>query len=160
LLEAEIALRRRTEAVAAHRRALPPGGRVPEDYLFHEGEEGRATRLSELFGDKPTLVVYSYMYGPEMARPCPSCTSILDSLDRAARHLERRVSLAVVASSPIERILAFARERDWTQLCLLSSAGNSYNADYHGEDAAGNQPPILNVSCARRNWFTTPTGPS
>ena len=34
LLEQEIELRRATEAVAAARRALPPGGVVPQDYLF------------------------------------------------------------------------------------------------------------------------------
>ena len=35
LLEQEIELRRAMEAVAASRRALPPGGPVPEDYVFH-----------------------------------------------------------------------------------------------------------------------------
>jgi predicted dithiol-disulfide oxidoreductase (DUF899 family) len=34
LLDAEIALRRQLEAVAAQRRSLPPGGEVPEDYVF------------------------------------------------------------------------------------------------------------------------------
>jgi predicted dithiol-disulfide oxidoreductase (DUF899 family) len=27
----------------------------------------------------------------------------------------------------------------------LSSAGNSYNSDYHGEDAKGEQRPVLSV---------------
>ena len=121
LLEAEIALRRQTEAVAAQRRALPPGGEVPEDYLF-EGEEG-PVRLSELFGDHQTLVLYNYMYGPRMAEPCPSCTSMLDGMNGQARHVTRRAALAVVARSPLERILAFTRPRGWTGLRLLSSAG-------------------------------------
>jgi hypothetical protein len=34
LLQAEIELRRREEAVAAKRRALPLGGRLKEDYAF------------------------------------------------------------------------------------------------------------------------------
>lgn len=34
LLEHEIELRRATEAVAAARRRLPPGGVVPQDYVF------------------------------------------------------------------------------------------------------------------------------
>lgn len=38
LLEAEIDLRRRTEAVAAKRRSLPLGGTVPEDYRFEESD--------------------------------------------------------------------------------------------------------------------------
>ena len=144
LLEAEIELRRSIERVAATRRELPPGGPVPEDYAF-EGADG-AVRLSELFEPgKDVLAIYSFMYGPEVERPCPSCTSILDSLDGTAVHVRQRINLAVVAKSPLERILAFAEERGWHRLRLLSSAGNSYNRDYHGETADGAQMPMLNV---------------
>jgi predicted dithiol-disulfide oxidoreductase (DUF899 family) len=145
LLEAEIALRRQTEAVAAQRRALPPGGRVPEDYVFEEGEDARPVRLSELFGDKSALLLYSYMYGPAMAEPCPHCTSILDGLDGEAPHIAQRAAFAVVARSPIARVRAVARERQWRRLRLLSAAGNSYQRDYHGEDEKGAQLPILNA---------------
>jgi len=145
LLQAERELRRQIEAVAAKRRALVPGGDVPQDYVFEEGEEARKVRFSELFGDKHTLVAYSYMYGPKMERPCPMCTAMLDSLDGAAPHAAQRVALVVIAKSPIARLRALAEERGWTKLRLLSSAGNSYNADYHGEDAKGGQWPTLNV---------------
>jgi predicted dithiol-disulfide oxidoreductase (DUF899 family) len=148
LLEAEAELRRQTEAVAALRRALPPGGLVPQDYLFDE--DGGEVRLSELFGpDHDTLVLYSFMYGPEMEEACPSCASILDSLDGAAPHLAQRVALAVVAKSPESRIRAFAAERGWRHLRLLSSAGNDYNRDYHGEAADGSQTPMLNAFTRR-----------
>jgi predicted dithiol-disulfide oxidoreductase (DUF899 family) len=154
LLEAEIDLRRNIERVAALRRRLPPGGEIAEDYVFEEGridgEETRRTRLSELFepgGD--TLVLYSFMYGPEMERPCPSCTSILDGLDGTAPHVRQRVGLAAVAKSPIDRIRAFARERGWRNHRLLSSAGNTYNRDYYGEDENGDQWPSLNVFVRR-----------
>ncbi len=143
LLTAEIGLRRQTEAVAAQRRALPQGGEVPEDYVF-EGEEG-PVRMSELFGDKSTLALYSYMYGPKMEKPCPSCTSMLDGMNGQALHITQQVALAVVAKSPLERILAFTRPRGWTGLRLLSSAGNSYSIDYRGEGADGSQNPMLNV---------------
>ena len=145
LLEAEIALRRQIEAVAAQRRALPPGGTIREDYEFIEGDDAKRVRLSALFGGKSTLLVYNFMYGPKMARACPSCTSILDSLDGAAVPVGQMASLAVVAKSPIGRIRDFAKERGWTRLRLLSSAENSYNADYHGEDAKGEQMPVLSV---------------
>ncbi|MGH8984813.1 MAG: DUF899 family protein [Acidimicrobiia bacterium] len=148
VLEAEVALRRSTEAVAAARRALPAGGPVPEDYEFELAGDGEpaSVRLSELFGpEKDTLVVYNFMYGPAMARPCPSCTSILDSLDGSAPHITQQVNLAVIAKSPPARIADFARERGWQNLRLLSSAGNTYNLDYFGEDADGNQWPMLNV---------------
>jgi predicted dithiol-disulfide oxidoreductase (DUF899 family) len=134
--------------------------------------------FSELFAPgKDTLVIYSFMFprwsgdtrpGPasgETARlplaetPCPSCTSILDSLDGAAPHLARRVNLVVVAKSDPERIRAFARERGWRRLQLLSSRGNSYNRDYHAETPDGEQRPVMNVflrdgESIRHTWAT------
>jgi len=150
LLRAEVALRRQVEKVAAMRRKLPAGGKVPQDYVFEEGDPPRAVRLSELFGGRDTLVVYSFMYGPKMAAACPMCTAMLDSLDGAAPHVAQRTNLVVVAKSPIARILAHAHARGWRRLRLLSSAGNTYNADYRGEDAGGAQLPMLNVFVRRR----------
>ena len=68
-------MRRHIERVAAQRRALPPGGPVVGDYRF-EGEDG-PTDFAGLFANKETLVVYSYMFGPNRARPCPMCTNLL-----------------------------------------------------------------------------------
>jgi predicted dithiol-disulfide oxidoreductase (DUF899 family) len=159
-------LRKALEQVAAQRRALPPGGPVPEDYRFEEAAEGGGeVRFSELFEPgTDTLVIYSFMFprysadtrpGPDeetetgklalRETPCPSCTSILDSLDGAARHLRRSINLAVVAKSDPERIRTFARERGWRFLRLLSSRNNSYNRDYNAETPDGEQSPILNV---------------
>jgi predicted dithiol-disulfide oxidoreductase (DUF899 family) len=157
LLKAEIDLRRRIEAVAAMRRKLPLGGRVPEDYVFEDATPGRGddanperVRLSELFmPGRNTLLVYSYMFGPAMAAPCVMCTSIIDSLDGAADHVNQRASLVVVAKSPAVRIRAFASERSWRHVRLLSSAHNTYNRDYHGEDAGGGQLPSMNVFVRR-----------
>jgi len=157
LLAAEIDLRRKIEAVAAARRKLPLGGQVAQDYLFDEGPsdlsaqgETRHTRLSELFDPgKASLIIYSYMYGPDMATPCTSCTSILDGLDGTAPHVRDRVNFVVVAKSPIARIRALARDRGWRNLRLLSSAGNTYNLDYRGEKQDGSQLPSLNVFVRR-----------
>jgi predicted dithiol-disulfide oxidoreductase (DUF899 family) len=167
LLEREIELRRATEAVAEARRELPPGGVVPEDYAFEEqGADGAPTevRLSELFAPgKASLVVYTFMFprdpgderpgaeSGETARlplaqsPCPSCVALLDQLDGAAEHAREIINLAVVAKAPLARIVTFAGERGWRRLRLLSSAGNTYNRDYHGETAEGAQRPMLNV---------------
>ena len=139
LLAEEMELRRHIERVAARRRALPAGGEVKEDYVFEAAsKDGKPTRvrLSELFvPGKDTLAIYSFMYGPERERPCPGCTHFLDSLDGAARHACQRINLAVVAKSPLPRILAFAEERGWRWLRLLSTAGNSYDRDYFGDSA-------------------------
>src|SRR6266498_720287 len=157
LLQAEIELRRGLEAVAGLRRRLPLGGPLKEDYLFEEATAGaggvetvRQVRLSELFAEgRDSLILYSFMYGPEMPAACPSCTSILDGLDGTAPHVQQRVNFAVVAKSPIQRIRSFARERGWRHHRLLSSAQNSYKADYQGETAKGEQMPALNVFTRR-----------
>ena len=139
LLDAEIALRRQTEAVAEMRRELPPGGEVPEDYAFERiGAHFRPEKvtLSDLFGEHSTLLLYSYMFGPERDVPCPGCTHLLDCVDGAARHVPQRAALYVVAASPIARLAAWADARGWDHLGLLSTAGNSYNAHYYGNTAA------------------------
>ena len=135
LLVEEMELRRQIERVAVQRRALPVGGMIAQDYQF-EGSGG-PVKLSELFApDKDTLAIYSFMYGPERKRPCPGCTHFLDSLDGAIRHISQRVNLVVVAKSPLPRILAFADERGWRRLRLLSTAGNAYDRDYFGDSSA------------------------
>lgn len=142
LLDAERKLRRQIEAVAAQRRKLPPGGEVKEDYVF-TGERG-PVKLSELFERGDTLVAYSFMYSPQMKSACPMCTAFLDGLDGNAQHIAQRTNLVVIAKSPIERIREYARERGWRHLHLLSSAGTTYNRDYHGENEKGQQP-MMNV---------------
>jgi predicted dithiol-disulfide oxidoreductase (DUF899 family) len=143
LLAQEIELRRHAERVAEARRALPPGGLVPQDYLF-EGEQGPA-RLSELFGRHPTLVTYNWMFGPRRARPCPMCTSLLSALDGEMPDILQRVAFAVIARSPIERLVAFKHERGWRALRLYSSAANAFNRDYADEDPLGDDMPAFNV---------------
>jgi predicted dithiol-disulfide oxidoreductase (DUF899 family) len=71
--------------------------------------------------------------------------ALLDQLDGAAEHASQRLNFAVVAKTPLPRLLTFARERGWQHLRLLSSASNTYNRDYLGEDAEGWQMPMLNV---------------
>ena len=53
--------------------------------------------------------------------------------------------MVIVAKTPLPRLLAFAEERGWRYLRLLSSAENSFNRDYGGETDAGYQQPMLNV---------------
>ena len=162
LLEREIELRRAMEDVAVARRQLPPGGVVPEDYVF-DGPAG-PVKLSELFEPgKNSLAIYSFMFprdpgdmrpGPTTGAtarlllaegPCPSCVALLDQLDGAAEHAAPLLNFVVVAKAPLPRVLAFAKERGWRRLRLLSSAGNTYNRDYLAETPEGAQRPMLNV---------------
>ena len=136
LLDEEIALRKQIEAVAAKRRSLPVGGKLPEDYVFERighNSMPEKVKMSELFGRHDTLILYSFMYGPERELPCPGCTHLLDGIDGAAQHVGERAALHVVAKSPIARLAAWAHERGWEHLSLVSTAGNSYDADYFGD---------------------------
>jgi len=167
LLDKEIAERRATEALAAARRALPPGGVLKEDYVFEgAGADGtlKKIRLSELFAPgKDSLIIYNFMFPRDpsddrppstapstrrlmlLEQPCPSCVALLDQLDGAARHVRENTNFAVVAKTSAPTLLAFGKERGWRFLRLLSSTGNSFKHDYHGEEATGEQRPMLNV---------------
>lgn len=155
LLSAEIELRAQLEKIAAMRKALPLGGALKEEYEFEEFTplgSTKKTKFSELFApQKNSLIIYSFMYGPNMQQPCPACTSIIDSLNASVDHVTDRANLIVIAKSPIERINAFAKTRNWDKIRLLSSANNNYNVDYFAEDIEGNQLPALNVFAKTKN---------
>ncbi|MDX8496309.1 DUF899 family protein [Mesorhizobium sp. VK22B] len=168
LLQKEIELRRAMEAVAVARRALPPGGLVPRDYVFDGLDgEGKATRigLPDLFAPgKDSLILYQMMFPrhPQETRdvatsgetaklarqdqPCPSCSALLDQLDGAVGHLEAAgFNFAVVAKTALDNLAALGRDRGWKNMRLVSSAGNSFKRDYNSETADGAQIPLLSV---------------
>jgi predicted dithiol-disulfide oxidoreductase (DUF899 family) len=144
LLQQEIELRRAMEAVAASRRALPLGGPVPHDYVFEgAGADGAPTnvKLSELFeAGKNSLVIYSFMFPRDPGDSSPGPT-----IGKTALLPLEEGPFVVVAKTSLPRLLTFAQERAWRRLRLLSSAGNTYNRDYHAETAEGWQRPMLNV---------------
>ena len=128
LLVEEIELRRHIERVASQRRTLPPGGEIPEDFEFVSGQ-GPA-RLSDLFRDKSTLLVYSMMYGPQRKEPCPMCTSFLNSWNGTAINLRERVAMVVIARSPIERLIEYKKERGFANLPFVSDMSGEYTLAY------------------------------
>jgi predicted dithiol-disulfide oxidoreductase (DUF899 family) len=164
LLKAEDELRRLNQEVAAQRRALPAGGLVAEDYVFESAADGSMVRFSELFTPgKDVLVIYHMMFPrwskdqragasmgktallPLVEQPCPSCTSVVDGLNGPATHLTDKVDLVIVAKADPARLGTYAQERGWTNLRLMSCRNNTFNRDYHGETADGEQIPVLNV---------------
>lgn len=143
LLEEEIDLRRHIERVAEQRRALPVGGEVP-DYDFKD-ENGKTVKLADIFGQHDTLVTYFWMYGPQRERPCPMCTALLAGLDGPARDISQRVAIAVIGRSPVERQLAFARERGWQNLKFFQCVGDSFAKDYRALGPKGDEWPAMDV---------------
>ena len=144
LLQAEVELREKTEAVATLRRAMPLGGEIPEDYVFYNlGNE--SIKLSELFADHDTLLVYSYMLGPEMTDPCSMCTSILDGLESSLPTIKDKCGFAAVISGSVKQAKDIYQRKGWKNLSLLSAESNTYNKDYLGELKDGSQIPMMNV---------------
>ena len=147
LLAEEIELRRHIERVAAQRRALPQGAVVTGDYRFVT--EAGETDLAGLFGDKQTLVTYSYMFGPQRERPCPMCTNLLDAWEGNADDIGQRVSLVVVARSPLQRLQAWKQERGWKNLRLVSDLDGRFTKDWFGLTPDGDEVPAQNVFTRR-----------
>lgn len=149
LLNDEQELIAKVKAVAEKRRKLPRGGEVKEDYVFQwaiDGRVGKSVQFSELFGDKNTLLLYSFMFGSGWDKPCPSCTSLVDGFDRTWYQVSRDAAFVVIAKAPPERINAWARERGWSEIPLVSGAGSAYQADYKCQGASDDmQWPVMHV---------------
>jgi predicted dithiol-disulfide oxidoreductase (DUF899 family) len=128
------------------RRDLPAGGEVPADYQF-VAEGGTAVTLGDLFDDHHTLVVYSYMFGPQRDAPCPMCTSFMGGFDHKIDDIRQRVAIAFTARSPIERLVAAKAARGWTGLPVYSDERGDYTRDYVSADDA--DMPALNVFTRR-----------
>jgi predicted dithiol-disulfide oxidoreductase (DUF899 family) len=149
LLEEEQKLVDHVKALAAMRRTLPSGGALKEDYVFqwaNDGKVGKPVKFSELFGDKSTLLLYSFMYGPGWDNPCPSCTSLMDGFDRSAYQVTRNAAFAGIAKAPAGKINAWAAKRGWTQIGLLSGFESPFQADYKCQgDSDDMQLPVMHV---------------
>lgn len=151
LAETEAALRDHVEAVAAQRRALPPGASQPP-YQLTEGPIDLATDgptttvgLADLFGDHDELVVYHLMFHPDDDAACPMCSMWVDGLHGVSHHITRRAGLAVIAKAPIGKLRAWGRHRGWHGLRLVSAYGTSLTTDLGTEGSRGGQSPAVSV---------------
>ena len=144
LLADEIEFRRHMTRLVERRRALPDGPVIEKAYRFRD-ENGAEVSLLDLFGDKPTLVTYFWMYGPQRERPCPMCTNWLGAVAGNAADIAQRVALKVLGRSPVERQNAFARERGWRNLDFVQTVGDDYARDLGLINADGSENPALVV---------------
>ena len=145
----ELALVRKVKEVAALRRQLPLGGRIPEDYTFKWADDARlnqTVQFSELFGNKSTLLLYSFMFGPSWDNPCLSCTSVMDSFDRMAKQVGHDAAFIAIAKAPAEKINAWANRRGWLQIGLVSGFESTYQSDYKCQgESDDTQLPTMHV---------------
>ncbi|OEY67330.1 DUF899 family protein [Marinobacter sp. X15-166B] len=150
LLKEEQALVDQVKALAEKRRQLPLGGELKTDYVFQwatDGKVGQRVTFSDLFGDKHTLLLYSFMYGPNWDNPCPSCTSLVDGFDRTWYQVtESGAAFVAIAKAPAESINAWAKRRGWSQIALVSGFESPYQADYRCQgDSDDLQWPVMHV---------------
>jgi predicted dithiol-disulfide oxidoreductase (DUF899 family) len=150
---AEIELRKQRERCAELRRALPAGATI-QDYEFIEGptslDDGdapvRKVKLSDLFTSPDrSLVIYHFMFGKKQTTPCPMCTAWIDGYNGVAHHLAQNVDLAIVAAADPSTLRAYARERGWDKLRLLSAGDSTFKYDLGSEDAQGHQDSTVSV---------------
>ncbi|HEY7097419.1 MAG TPA: DUF899 family protein [Terriglobales bacterium] len=150
---AEIELMRQRERVAELRRHLPEGPPL-QDYLFDEGPRdlnagdgpARNVRLSQLFtASSRSLGVYHFMFGKKQTKACPMCTAWLDGANGIAHHLAQNLDFAVVAAADLPTLRAYARERGWDKLRLLSAGNNTFKYDLGSEDREGAQDSTISV---------------
>jgi predicted dithiol-disulfide oxidoreductase (DUF899 family) len=150
---AEIELLNARERVAALRRDLPKGATI-QDYEFLEGPTSLAdgdaptenVRLSELFtAPDRSLVIYHFMYGKKQTVACPMCTAWIDGYNGVAHHIAQNVDFAIVAAADPATLRAYARNRGWDKLRLLSAGNSTFKYDLGSEDAEGHQDSTMSV---------------
>jgi len=128
LLDEEKELTRLSDELARRRRELP-WVRVDKEYRF-ETDEGSAT-LPDLFRGRSQLLVYHFMFGPDYAAGCPSCSSIADGFDGFVVHLANHdVTLAAVSRAPLTKLQAYKRRMGWS-FPWASSLGGDFNFDFN-----------------------------
>lgn len=127
LLE-EKQLTHQRDALHAKRRQLP-WRRIEQDYIFHDASG--PVRLGELFAGRSQLIIKHFMFGPDWTEGCVGCSFEADHIQGALVHLEHHdVSFAAISRAPFDRLEAFRRRMGW-HFRWLSSAGSSFNRDFH-----------------------------
>jgi predicted dithiol-disulfide oxidoreductase (DUF899 family) len=128
LLKEEKALTRRSDEVARMRQELP-WVRIDKEYRF-DTDEGPAS-LGDLFRGRSQLLVYHFMFGPDYAAGCLSCSSIADGFNGFVPHLANHdVTLCAVSQAPLGKLQAYKRRMGWG-FPWASSYGGDFNYDFH-----------------------------
>src|SRR5262245_41554578 len=128
LLVQEKELTRRSDELARQRRELP-WVRIDKNYRF-ETDEGSAS-LAELFRGRSQLLIYHFMFGPEYAAGCATCSTIADGFNGFAIHLAHHdVMFWAVSRAPLPKVQGYKRRMGWT-FPWASSFGSDFNFDFN-----------------------------
>jgi len=136
LLREEKELTRMSDELARRRQDMP-WIRVEKAYRF-DTDEGAAS-LKDLFKGRSQLLVYHFMFGPDFAAGCPSCSAIADGFNGFAVHLANHdVMLWAESRAPIAKLQAYKRRMGWT-FPWASASGGDFNADFNASISAADQ---------------------
>jgi predicted dithiol-disulfide oxidoreductase (DUF899 family) len=76
------------------------------------------------------MLVYHFMFGPDYAAGCASCSAVADGFNGFAVHLANHdVMFTAVSRAPLARLQAYKQRMGWT-FPWASSFGSDFNADY------------------------------
>jgi predicted dithiol-disulfide oxidoreductase (DUF899 family) len=127
LLAEEKRFTRARDELSRQRRELP-WEVVEKEYAF-EGARGRET-LADLFDGRSQLVVYHFMFEPDVEEGCPHCSFWADSFDANVIHLNHRdVSFAAVSRAPHATLAAYRERMGW-DFHWLSAVVDDFNLDF------------------------------
>jgi predicted dithiol-disulfide oxidoreductase (DUF899 family) len=128
LLKLEKEHTRRGDVLARQRQELP-WVRIDKEYRF-ETEAGSAS-LADLFEGRSQLVVYHFMFGPDYAAGCASCSSIADGFNGIAVHLQNHdVGFTAISLAPLAKLQAYRRRMGWS-FPWVSPLGGEFNFDFN-----------------------------
>lgn len=155
LLAAEKEHTRMSDELARRRQALPwvP---VTRAYSFTIAQGGAV--LDDLFQGRGQLLVYHFMFGPDYAVGCPSCSAIADGINGVWEHLAHHdVTLMAVSLAPLEKLLAFRKRMGWT-FPWASSSGREFNHDFCASYTEEQQRQGLEYNFRREPAMALPGG--
>ena len=128
LLQEEKELTRRSDELAQKRQQLPW---VPVEKQYHFDTDNGPATLPDLFLGRSQLLIYHFMFGPDFAAGCISCTAIADGFNNFVPHLANHdVTLACVSRAPLPKLQAYKKRMNWS-FPWSSSSDAHFNADFN-----------------------------
>jgi predicted dithiol-disulfide oxidoreductase (DUF899 family) len=111
----------------ARQRQQLPWVQITKPYRF-DTDAGSRT-LAELFDGHTQLLLYHFMFGPSYHAGDPVNSSIADTLDTLAPHLQARdITVLLVSQAPLQRLQAYKQRMGW-RLGWVSAAPSDFNVD-------------------------------
>ncbi|HVN28474.1 MAG TPA: DUF899 family protein, partial [Candidatus Binataceae bacterium] len=127
LLQKEKEFTKALDQLNEQRRALP-WVRVEKEYVF-DTPQGRKT-LADLFDGRSQLIVYHFMYGPEMKEGCVGCSFYGDHIDGPNMHVSHHdVTFVAASRAPLATLEAYKKRMGW-RFNWVSSAPSDFNYDF------------------------------